>query len=103
MRHARRLGVGLLKDTHNLGLEFREFDGEHRAARMQDQIEAQGQQVHMAAQHLAHAALDAIALVRFAQHLAGGEPNARAGRRACRFCGARNQLIEADWRLRLAA
>ena len=102
MRHARRLGACLLKNTHNLGLKFREFRGEHRAARMQDQVEALGQQVHVAAKHLAHAALDAVALVRLAQHLAGGEPDARAGRLRS-VCGARNQLIEADWRLRPAA
>ena len=47
----------------------------------------------MPAQNLAHAALDAVALVRLAQHLAGGEPDARAGLRAS-VCGARNQLIE---------
>ena len=102
--HSRRLGLCLLKDTHNLRLKFREFHGEHGAARMEDQIAALGQQIHMAAQGLAHAALDAVALMRLAQHLAGGEPDARACRRAARaVCGARNQLIDADWRLRLAA
>ncbi len=72
-----RLGFCLLKDTHNLRLKFRKFDGEHRAAGMQDQVEAAGQQVQMAAQGLAHAALDAVALMRLAQHLARGEPDAR--------------------------
>ena len=72
---------------------------------MKDQVEALGQQVHVAAQDLAHAALDAVALVRLAQHFARSEPDARArlawGAAGC--CGARNQLIEADCRLRPAA
>ena len=94
--------VRLSKDTHDLGFEFREFDGEHRPARMEDQVEAGGKQIHVTAQHFAHAALDAIALVGLAEHLAGGEPNARPWNRVP-ACGARNQLMEADWRLRLAA
>ncbi len=57
----------------------------------------------MTAQHLAHAALDAIALMRLAQHFAGGEADARPRLRLVSVCGARNQLIEADCRLRLAA
>jgi hypothetical protein len=71
----------LLKDTHNLRLKFRKFDGEHDAARMEDEIEALRQQVDVAAQGLAHAALDAVALMRLAQHLARGEAR-RAGRPA---------------------
>ena len=74
---ARRLGPGLLKNTHNLRLKFREFHGEHDAAGMKDQIEARGQQIHVAAQGLAHAALDAVALMGLAQHLARGEADAR--------------------------
>ncbi len=35
-----RLRLCLMKNTHNLGFKFREFEGEHNAARMQDQIEA---------------------------------------------------------------
>ncbi len=64
------------------------------------------QQVDVAAQGLSHAALDAVALVGLAEHLAGGEPDAWARRGlGCReaVCGARNQLMDADWRLRLAA
>ena len=54
-----------MKDTYNLRLKFREFDGKHKAAGMEDQIKAPGQQVDMAAQGLAHAALDAIAFMGF--------------------------------------
>src|SRR5271166_2843304 len=79
LRHPRRLGVCLLKNTYNLGLQFREFRAQHDAARVQDQVEALGQQLHMAADRLAHAALDAIAFMRLAQHLAGREPNTRTG------------------------
>ncbi len=62
----------------------------------------------MAAQSLAHAALDAIALVGLAEHFAHGEadarqPERRRRRRQFATCGARNQLMEADWRLRPAA
>ena len=66
-----------------------------------------GQQVDVPAQRLAHAALDAVALVRLAQHLARREADARDRLRGCRassaVCGARNQLIDADCRLRAAA
>jgi hypothetical protein len=79
-RHARGFSICLMKDTHNLRLKFREFDGEHEAAGMEDEIEALGEQVDMAAQGLAHPALDAISLVRFAHHFADGEPQARPNR-----------------------
>ena len=81
---------------------------ENSAAGMEDEIAALRQQVDVAAQSLSHAALDAIAFMGLAQHLAGGEPNAW-GRRSAQLpgiggcCGARNQLIDADCRLRLAA
>jgi hypothetical protein len=38
------LGIGLLKDTHNLSFQFREIHGEHRALRMEDQV-ASGRQL----------------------------------------------------------
>ena len=77
-----------VKDTHDLGFKFREFDGEHSAAGMKDEIEAGGEQIDMAAQGLAHAALDAIALVGLAEHFACGEADA-AGRHARRSgCGS---------------
>jgi len=47
---------------------------------MEDQIAALRQQLHMAAQSLSHAALDAVAFMGFAQDLANGE----AGARSCR-------------------
>ena len=98
--HARRFGLGLLKDTHDLCLKFREFDCQYRAAGMEDQIAPCGQQINMAAQGLAHAALDAVALMGLAQHLAGGQPDARTGGQRrfgkARGWGARNQLIDAD-------
>ena len=85
---ARRLGPGLFKDTHNLRLKLHKFHSEHIAARMEDQIEALGQKVDVAAQSLAHAALDAVALVSLAQHFADGEADARRGRSAgARFAG----------------
>src|SRR5208337_2590215 len=68
----------MLKDTHDLGFEFLEIHGEHRAARMEDKVAARRQQVEVTAQSLFHASLDAIALMSFAQHLSGGEANAWA-------------------------
>ena len=69
---------------------------------MEDQVATAGEKLNMPPQHIAQPALDAVAFVRLAQHLAGGEPYARTERPAA-SCGARNQLIEAEWRLRLAA
>jgi len=73
---------------------------------MKDQVAGRGQQVDVAAQSLFHAALDAVALNGPCRDLAGGEADARAARGlgcgAAGICGARNQLMEADWRLRLA-
>jgi hypothetical protein len=45
---------------------------------MEDEVEANGKQIYVTAQNVAHAALDAIALVGLAEHLAGREPDARA-------------------------
>ena len=42
------------------------FDDEYAAAGMKDQIAALGQQIHVAANGLSHAALDAVALMRLA-------------------------------------
>ena len=97
---------GLFKDTQNLSLKLREFHGEHDAAGVQDEIEARGQEIDVAAQRLAHAALDAVALVGLADHFAYSEADARSSRSSSRprlFAGARNQLMAADWRLRAAA
>jgi hypothetical protein len=66
-----------MKNTHNLSFKFPKFDGENGAAWMEDEVAALGQQVDVAAQSLAHAALDAIALMGFAQDLAGSEANPR--------------------------
>ena len=74
------IGLGLFKNTHNLRLKLRKFHGKHVAARMEDEIHSHGQQVGVAAQGLAHAALDAIALVGFAHHFAHSEPDARRRR-----------------------
>jgi len=46
---------------------------------MKYEIAAQGEQVRMAAEGLAHAALDAVALMRFAEDLAGSEAYAGCG------------------------
>lgn len=70
-----------MEDTHNLSFKFRKFDGENETARMKDKVAALGQQVDVAAQNLAHAPLDAIAFMGLAQHLAGGEADARASQR----------------------
>ena len=67
-----------MKNTHNLRLKFRKFQGEHNAPGMKDEVAALGKQIHMAAEGFFHAALDAVALVRLAQDLAGGETHARA-------------------------
>jgi len=48
---------------------------------MQNKIEAHRQQIYVAPQDFAHPTLDAIAFGSLAQHLAGGEPDSRAGRR----------------------
>ena len=72
-----RFGLSLLKDTHNFAFKLREFHREDGAARMQDEIEARWQKIDVAAQSLAHAALDAIALVSLAHDFAYGEADAR--------------------------
>jgi hypothetical protein len=74
-----------MKETHDLCFKFGEFEGKDDAARMQDEVEAPGQQIDMAAESLSHAALDAIAFMGFAQHFADGETNARA----CGLAGER--------------
>lgn len=61
-----RLGSCLFKDTHDFGFEFPKIDGENRAARMKDEIAVGWEQISVTAQDFAHAALDAIALVRLA-------------------------------------
>jgi hypothetical protein len=83
LRGARRLGMGLFKDTQNLALKLREFNGEHNAARVQDEIEARWQKIDVAAKNLAHAALDAVALMGLSQHFARGEANTRPGLALC--------------------
>lgn len=48
---------------------------------MQHEVTTIGKQFDVAAQHFTHAALDAVALMGFAEHLAGRKSNAR------RTCG----------------
>ena len=72
--------LGLFKDTQNLALKLREVHGEHDAARVKDEIEARGQQIDVAAEGLTHAALDAVALVSFADDFADRETDARSRR-----------------------
>ena len=98
--------LAMFQNTHNLRLKLRKFHGEHAAARMEDEIEAGGQQIDVAAQSLAHAALDAVALVSLAQHFAHGEADARRMPEHApepSVCGAKNQLMVADCRLRPSA
>jgi hypothetical protein len=65
-----------MKDTHNLRLKFRKIDGEDETAGMEDEVGALGQQLDVPPQDVAHAALDAIPFMGFAQHLAYGETHA---------------------------
>jgi hypothetical protein len=71
---------GLLKDTHNFALKLREFHRQDSAAWMQDEIEARWQKIDVSAQSLAHAALDAIALVSLTHDFADGKADAWRGR-----------------------
>src|SRR5215469_868677 len=70
---ARGIRPCLIQDTHDLGFKFREFDCEHGTPGMEDQIDAGGDQAGVAPQGFAHAALDAVTLVRLAEHAACGE------------------------------
>jgi hypothetical protein len=69
----------LPKDAHNFCLKFGEFDGQHCAAGMENQIAALGKHLDVVAQDFAHAALDAVAFMGFADHFAHSKPNARLG------------------------
>jgi hypothetical protein len=61
-----------MQDTHNLSFKFREFEGEHDAAGMQDEVAALWKEVDVTPQNIAHAPLDPIAFVGFAEHFARG-------------------------------
>lgn len=76
--HARRLAIRLFEDAHDLRFQLSEIDRKQAAARMKYQVEALGKQVYMPAQGLSHAPLDAVAVMRLAQRLPRGDPNARA-------------------------
>ena len=69
--------IGLLKDTYNLGFQFREFHCEHDSLRMEDQVTAGGQEIEVLAQDFAHPALNSVTLVRFAEHFASCEAYSR--------------------------
>ena len=73
----------LVKNTQNLCFKFREIYGENRSARMKDEVTAGGKQIRMAAKRLAHAALDAITIVRLAENFACSKSDAR---RRCVTC-----------------
>jgi len=104
-RAASRLGLCLLKNTHNLRLKFLEIERQHRAPWMQDQVAARRQQFHVAAKRLSHAALDAVPLMSLAKHLAGGEADTRASRGLGNRAGSgpRSQKPAHGRRLALAA
>jgi hypothetical protein len=73
---------------------LREFDGEHCATRVKDDVKTWRKQIDVAAQSFAHAALDAIALSGFAQHFANGEADARrceSPRLTCHIGNLRSQ------------
>jgi hypothetical protein len=103
LRGARRLGMGLFKDTQNLALKLREFNGEHNAARVQDEIEARWQKIDVAAKNLAHAALDAVALMGLADDFADSEADARSRRSSCALKGLRGKKPAHGGGLALAA
>ena len=69
------LGFGLFENTQNLCFKFPKFHGEHRAPRMKNQVAAFREHLCVAAQSFSHAALDAIALMRFAENFASSEPD----------------------------
>jgi hypothetical protein len=68
-----------LKDTHDFGIQFRKFGGEHDTPRMKDEVAACRKQIEVAAKDFAQAAFDAIALVGLAENLACGNAHAGAG------------------------
>ena len=72
-------GICLLENTHNLGIQFREFEGQHDPVRMQNQIAASRQLSDMPSQHFAEPALDAIALVCGTKDLANREADPGSG------------------------
>lgn len=72
-------GICLLENTHNLGIQFREFEGQHDPVRMQNQIAAGRQLFDMPSKHFAEPALHAIALVRGPKDLANREPDSWSG------------------------
>ena len=78
-----RFGSCLFKDTHDFGFQLPEIHAETCASRMKNQIASGWEQIRVAAQDLAHAALDTIALVRLAQHFSCSQSNARCGWRDC--------------------
>jgi len=78
MRHSSRLYPCLLKNTHGLGLKFREFQSEYDSARMENQIESLRQQLNVTPQNFAHPPLDAVALMRLTEYLARGQAHARS-------------------------
>jgi hypothetical protein len=82
----------LPEDTQNLGCQFHEIHVHDRTPRMQDEIDACGQLMQMPAYGLAHAALDAIALMSFAQHLADSQPHTRTVANHCTYSGAQRSI-----------
>jgi hypothetical protein len=76
---AHLFGICLLENTHNLGIQFREFEGQHDPVRMQNQIAAGRQLSDMPSKHFAEPALHAIALVRGPEDLANREPDSWSG------------------------
>jgi hypothetical protein len=75
------LAGGLTKDTQNLSLKFHKIHGHHRTPWMQDEVDTVWKLMQVVADSLAHAALDTVAFMRFAQYLSRCEPDARAGNR----------------------
>jgi len=74
------VSLRLMKDTQNLRVKFREFNGHDETAGMKDEIKALRKQFDMATEAFAHAALDAVAFMGFADYLADGKSDTRAGR-----------------------
>jgi hypothetical protein len=100
-----RLDPGLFKDTYNLGFKLHKLHEHDVAPWMEDEIETFRQEIDVPTESLTHAALDAVALMGFAKHLADGEADARSALRrgTCAISDLRRQKPAHVGRLTLSA
>jgi hypothetical protein len=73
-------GLDVVEDTDHFAFEPEKFDGEDRLAGMKNDVHVCRNAFDMAADDIAHAALDTIAFDGVAEDFAGGEADAGAGR-----------------------